>query len=64
MLGADSRLPTPETFCGEACAHKWRGMLFGMTNRARWNGFDPNDNDGLWQLWDLFRIDQADMWGW
>ena len=57
-------------FCGESCANRWRGMLFGMTNRAGWvggggwNGRDPNDNQHLWKLWDSFSIDEADMYGW
>jgi hypothetical protein len=33
--------------CGEGCANKWRGMLYGMTNRAGWNGHDPNNNKGI-----------------
>ena len=44
MLGADLKPPSPG--CGESCANKWRGMLFGMSNRAGWNGYDPNDNIG------------------
>ena len=39
-------------------------MLFGMTNRAGWNGHDPNDNQHLWRLWDEFGIDTAAMFGW
>jgi hypothetical protein len=64
MLGADSTPPVPGTFCGESCANKWRGMLFGMTNRAGWNGVDPNDNRHLWKLWDGFGIQSATMMGW
>ena len=60
MLGADHTLPFPnKPFCGESCANKWRGMLFGMTNRAGWNGHDPNGNKELWQLWDAFGIERA-----
>lgn len=58
------RKPLPGHFCGESCANKWRGMLFGMTNRAGWNGHDPNDNAGAWRLWDDFGIEHADMYGW
>ena len=29
---------------GEAGANRWRGMLYGMTNRAGWTGHDPNNN--------------------
>lgn len=40
----------------------WRGMLFGMTSRLGWSkGSDPRP---LWQLWDAFGIEQADMIGW
>jgi len=39
----------------------WRGMVFGMTNRLPWTGGDPRH---LWQLWDAFGIEQADMVGW
>ena len=64
MLGSDSKPPVPGTFCGESCANKWRGMLFGMSNRAGWNGYDPNDNKNLWKLWDAFGIVDANMYGW
>ena len=56
--------PVPGTWCGESCANKWRGMLFGMTNRAGWNGRDPNDNQHLWRLWDQVGIDSARLYGW
>ncbi|MBD8900216.1 glycoside hydrolase domain-containing protein [Rhodanobacter sp. DHG33] len=39
----------------------WRGMVFGMTNRLPWTGGDPRR---LWQLWDAFGIEKADMIGW
>jgi hypothetical protein len=40
----------------------WRGMLFGMTSRLGWSkGSDPRP---LWQLWDSFGIEQAEMIGW
>ena len=39
----------------------WRGMLFGMTNRASYMGLSPV---GIWKLWDEFGIDQAKMIGW
>jgi hypothetical protein len=39
-------------------------MLFGMTNRAGWNGHDPNNNKGVWSLWDDFEIVNADLFGW
>ena len=34
-----------------------------MTNRAGWVGFDPNDNQHLWNLWDDFGIERAHMYG-
>jgi hypothetical protein len=39
----------------------WRGMLFGMTARARWSGINPGP---LWELWDSFGIQEATMIGW
>lgn len=38
-------------------------MLYGMTNRAGWTGEDPNNNAGVWGLWDLFKITHADLYG-
>jgi hypothetical protein len=64
MLGGDYVEPKQGHFCGESCANKWRGMLFGMTNRAGWNGKDPNDNAHLWKIWDDLEIEVADMYGW
>ncbi len=37
----------------------WRGMLYGMTNRLRWQG-DPR---AIWRLWDEFGIADATMVG-
>ena len=34
-----------------------------MTNRAGWTGVDPNNNAGVWKLWDEFHIAEADMYG-
>ena len=48
---------------GEAGANRWRGMLYGMTNRAGWTGHDPNNNRGVWELWDDFEIASATMFG-
>lgn len=39
----------------------WRGMLYGMTSRLGWVGM--GDPAPLWELWDQFGIDQADMIG-
>ena len=47
MLGKDSCTAGPEPCVmqkGEAGANRWRGMLYGMTNRAGWTGHDPNNN--------------------
>lgn len=55
----------PYGLMGEMLQHDgnpWRGMLFGMTNRLGWSkGSDPRP---LWELWDRFGIEQADMIGW
>ncbi|HEV2681750.1 MAG TPA: glycoside hydrolase domain-containing protein [Rhodanobacter sp.] len=55
----------PYGLMGEMLQHDgnpWRGMLFGMTSRLGWSkGSDPRP---LWQLWDSFGIEQADMVGW
>ena len=64
MLGGDYAPPIDGHFCGESCANRWRGMLFGMSNRAGWNGKDPNDNMHLWKLWDEVAIEEASMYGW
>jgi hypothetical protein len=69
MLGGDSCTAGPapcpmKPGCGESCANRWRGLLFGMTNRAGWNGKDPNNNEGVWSLWDEFGIVEARMHGW
>ncbi len=39
----------------------WRGMLFGMTARARYSGVNPGP---LWELWDSFGIQDSTMAGW
>jgi len=40
--------------------NKWRGMLFGMTQRLGWSG-DPRP---LWKLWDEFGMQGTSMSGW
>lgn len=40
--------------------NKWRGMLFGMTQRLGWSG-DPRP---LWKLWDDFGMQHTSMLGW
>lgn len=37
----------------------WRGMVYGMTQRAPWSG-DPQP---IWRLWDSFGIGEAEMRG-
>jgi hypothetical protein len=40
----------------------WRGMLFGMTARARYSrGVNPSP---LWELWESFGIQDSTMVGW
>ncbi|HZY63053.1 MAG TPA: glycoside hydrolase domain-containing protein, partial [Edaphobacter sp.] len=39
----------------------WRGMLFGMTNRALYSGPLPTP---IWKVWDNFGIEDASMIGW
>lgn len=39
----------------------WRGMLFGMTNRAFYSGPLPTS---IWKVWDSFGIEDAIMLGW
>lgn len=39
----------------------WRGMLFGMTNRALYSGPLPTP---IWKQWDTFGIEDAAMIGW
>ena len=66
MLGSDHCAPGPETCMmakGEGSANKWRGALYGMTNRAGWTGHDPNNNKGMWGLWDEFDIVSASLYG-
>ena len=40
--------------------NRWRGMVYGMTNRKPWSGGDPAP---VWRLWDEFGIDEARMYG-
>jgi hypothetical protein len=66
MLGRDSCTAGPAPCVmqkGEAGANRWRGILYGMTNRAGWTGHDPNNNRGVWRLWDEFDIVSAAMYG-
>ena len=40
--------------------NKWRGMVYGMTNRLGWTGPSP---DPLWKFWDAVRIQDMEMTG-
>lgn len=38
----------------------WRGMVYGMTNRAGWTGTPP---DNIWKFWDKYDIKDKTMIG-
>ena len=38
----------------------WRGMVYGMTNRAGWTGAPPNH---IWNFWDRYDIKDKTMAG-
>jgi len=40
--------------------NKWRGMVFGITNRLGWTGPSP---DPLWKFWDAVGIEDMEMIG-
>jgi hypothetical protein len=40
--------------------NRWRGMVYGMTNRLGWTGPSP---DPLWKFWDEVRIQEMEMIG-
>ena len=66
MLGADDPADG-RAFCGEACGNKWRGMLFGMTNRAELDEISrssDNKHQASGRLGYLWHRAVADMWGW
>ena len=39
----------------------WRGMVYGMTNRAGWKGSIPPTE--IWKFWDKYRIESKEMIG-
>ena len=39
--------------------NKWRGMLYGMTALIPWH----SPRNAVWEVWDLFGIDEAEMLG-
>jgi len=40
--------------------NKWRGMVYGMTNRMAYQGNDPSP---IWKVWDEFQIQKSEMFG-
>ncbi len=38
----------------------WRGMVYGITNRAGWTGNSPSE---IWKFWDEYKIDEKVMIG-
>ena len=38
----------------------WRGMVYGITNRAGWDGVGPSS---IWEFWDKFHIEDKQMVG-
>jgi len=44
----------------EKGGNKWRGMLYGMTNRMPYDGNDPSH---IWKVWDSFGMEKSKMIG-
>lgn len=44
----------------EGGGNPWRGMIYGITDRAGWSGTPP---DNLWKFWDQYHIQQKEMIG-
>jgi hypothetical protein len=44
----------------EKGGNKWRGMLYGMTNRMPYDGNDPSP---IWKVWDSFGMEKSEMIG-
>ena len=40
--------------------NRWRGMLYGMTSRMSYQGNDPSP---IWKVWDDFKIQDSEMFG-
>lgn len=40
--------------------NRWRGMIYGMTNRAGWAGLYPNY---IWEFWDRYDIASKELLG-
>lgn len=44
----------------EKGGNKWRGMVYGMTNRLPWGDNDPSQ---IWKFWDEFGMQDTEMIG-
>ena len=44
----------------EGGGNPWRGMIYGITNRAGWTGNPP---DNIWKFWDQYHIQKKEMIG-
>ncbi|MBX2941547.1 MAG: hypothetical protein KF860_04305 [Cyclobacteriaceae bacterium] len=44
----------------EKGGNKWRGMVYGMTNRLPWGNNDPSQ---IWKFWDDFGMQNTEMIG-
>lgn len=44
----------------EKGGNKWRGMVYGMTNRLPWGDNDPSQ---IWKFWDAFGMEGTEMIG-
>jgi len=44
----------------EGGGNPWRGMVYGITNRAGWSGNTP---DELWKFWDQYNFKDKDLIG-
>jgi hypothetical protein len=44
----------------EGGGNRWRGMVYGITNRPGWGGISPS---GLWKFWDEYKIEEKTMTG-
>lgn len=44
----------------EGGGNPWRGMVYGITNRAGWTGNTPEE---LWKFWDQFSFKQKELIG-
>ena len=44
----------------QGAGNPWRGMVYGITNRAGWDGEGPSS---IWEFWDKFHIEDKKMVG-